>query len=439
MNDSKSPENLDRLQGVVDAFVDMSVPHGPDEAANQRLIAALRHEDSQLVETSTPRKQGARTMRRLSGLVAAMLAAVAIGWLILQMSANPRQAFAAMVEQIQNIRTASYVLEMEFEGRPKLVTKTMLMEPNWSRAEVKTDKLDFVNIFNFEESKMLNLLRTDKKAQLVEFEGLPESERQKNFMEQFREMKKDEAEYLGRELTDGVSALKFRYDDQSEHYTLWLDPDDNLPVRVVMTDVENEDSVSARMTMTDFQWNPELDESLFTLEIPEGYETLESSVDVGDKSSDDFVIMLRFFVRINDDRFPDELNLLAMVPKIQQALYKPGLSEEQLWAYSAKKLAYALDRPEIVDMKGEERKSLGLELANPFGNGALYMETTKQTHHWHYQGKGVKQGEADKIVAWWYPKKEKAEAGVDLDTANVLYGDYRIETMPVDELPEKGE
>ena len=43
--------------------------------------------------------------------------------------------------------------------------------------------------------------------------------------------------------------------------------------------------------------------------------------------------------------------------------------------------------------------------------------------------------EAEKIVAWWYPKEDKVDEGANLDTAHVLYGDLRIETMPVDILP----
>jgi len=68
--------------------------------------------------------------------------------------------------------------------------------------------------------------------------------------------------------------------------------------------------------------------------------------------------------------------------------------------------------------------------------GMSYYQQKSVTHHWHYQGKGVKLGEADKIVAWWYPQAEKAEEGTDLETAHVLYGDLRIETMPVAELPK---
>ena len=65
----------------------------------------------------------------------------------------------------------------------------------------------------------------------------------------------------------------------------------------------------------------------------------------------------------------------------------------------------------------------------------MFYETTRQSHHCHFQGNDIKLGEADKIVAWWYPKEDMADEGADLDTAHVLYGDLRIETMPVDELP----
>jgi len=434
---SKPDEQRDPLEQLTEAFVNLPVPEGPDVEVKQRLLERLARASDEPVTIPFVPFWRRETMRKFAGVAAILLVLLGFAaYLRSPIAGGPGVVFAAMVEQMKSIRTASYVMEIEIEGLPKILTQVMQMEPGWVRSESKDDKLDFVNIINFQESKMLSLLHKEKQAQLVEFAGLPESQQQKNHMEDFRQMKHDDAKFLGRELVDGISALKYRYDGQMEHYTIWLNPADNLPVRMVMTDVEDEGTVSTRLTMKEIAWNPELDKALFTLEIPEGYELVQQTMEVADRPTDDFVTMLRFITRLNSDQFPDGLNLLTWIPLLQKTLTKPEGTKEEKRAYKQEKLAYALERPDIIGMTGGQQKQLGLELAKYFGGGAMYLESTKQTHHWHYQGKGIKLGEADKIVAWWYPKKEKAEEGADPDTAQVLYGDLRIETMPVAELPK---
>jgi len=146
--------------------------------------------------------------------------------------------------------------------------------------------------------------------------------------------------------------------------------------------------------------------------------------------------MLRIYVRLNDNAFPDEWNVFTMA-SIGKLMKKSEGTDEEKKQYAMKKLARALDKPELADTMSQ--MELGMQLQQPLARGAAFFATLIESHHCHYQGKGVKLGEADKIVFWWYLKKEKAEEGADLDTARVLYGDLRIEMMPVEELPERDE
>ena len=438
---SKPNNEHDRLDQLTEAFANLPVPEGPDVEVTQRLLETLARTGEEPVTIPRVPFGRSKTMRKFASAAAVLL--VVLGFATYSQSpigGGPSVVFAAMIEQIKEIRTASYVMEMEIEGLPKQRSQVMQLEPGWARQESKSGDLHFVTIFNFQESKMLNLLQKEKQAHLVEFTALTESQKQKNMIEEFRKMKHDEAKFLGRESVDAISALKYRYDGPMEHYTIWLNPADNLPVRVVTTDVEDEDAVRTRITMKEFAWNPELDESLFSLDIPEDYELVQQTTEAGERATDDFVKMLRFIVRLNDDQFPDGLNLLAWIPLLKDSLTKPDGTKEEKMAHKQEKLAHALERPEIIGMTEGQQMQVGMELAKYFGGGAMYLESTKQTHHWHYQGKGIKLGEADKIVAWWYPKKEKAGdktiEGADLETAKVLYGDLRIETMPVAELPK---
>ena len=77
---------------------------------------------------------------------------------------------------------------------------------------IKTDDLGCVQITNFRKAQMLIVFHKQKEAQLLEFHNMPENQRQKNYIDDFREMKDEDARYLGRETLDGVSALEYSYD-----------------------------------------------------------------------------------------------------------------------------------------------------------------------------------------------------------------------------------
>jgi hypothetical protein len=95
-----------------------------------------------------------------------------------------------------------------------------------------------------------------------------------------------------------------------------------------------------------------------------------------------------------------------------------------------------MERPDLEKLSEAEWSKVGQELARTFAGGAVFLQVLSQTNEWHYVGKGVKLGDADKVVAWWAPK---AEAKKDQETtakpATVLYGDFHTEAKPVAGLP----
>jgi hypothetical protein len=150
-----------------------------------------------------------------------------------------------------------------------------------------------------------------------------------------------------------------------------------------------------------------------------------------------FIATLKAYVRLNNDKFPDEFNALTPGSMIK-FLDDPSLPEAERKANYRRKLARALDRPDAESMSDDEWKKLGPEIGRIFAQGAVFLQILAQSHDWHYVGKGVKLGEADKIVAWWAPKDQASNKGNE-NVATVLYGDLHIETKPTDGLPTRAE
>jgi len=439
---SKQNDERDRLEQLTEAFTNLPVPEGPGVEVKQQLLERLARASDEPVTIPLVPFWRSETMRKFASSAAVVLVVLGlVAYLQPLIGGNPRTVFAAMIEQIKEVRSATFTAQVRMDGMPDVTTHMSLLEPSWTRQEtfLKEGKVHAIQIMNLREGVMLSLLPEQKQAIQLDLSNMPESQRQESIIESFKKIPEDAAEFVGEEEVEGVVAHKYKCDQQgASHYMVWLDPKTKMPVKILMTEHADPAQSKMHLTMSNFDWGAEVDESLFTLDIPEGYNLMEQSLDLGGSSEEDFTAMMRIYVRLNDDAFPGEWNLMTVV-SIGKLMIKSEGTDEEKKQYAMQKLAHALDKPELADaanMSKEKQLELGMQLQEPLGRGAMFFANLIETHHWHYQGKGIKIGEADKIVAWWYPKKEKAEEGADLETAKVLYGDLRIETMPVAELPE---
>jgi len=439
---SKPDDQREPLEQLTEAFANLPVPEEPDVEVKQRLLKRLVRASNEPVTIPFIPFWRRETMRKFAGAAAVLL--VLFGFAVYvqpPISGGPGAAFAAMLKQIKEVRSATFTTQIRMDGMPKAPgeIRVSLLEPSWMRQEImKEEKVTAIQIMNLSEGVMLSLMPEQKRAIQLDLSNMPESQRQESIIESFGKLPEDAAEFVGEEEVEGITAHKYKCNQQNiSYYTVWLDPQKKMPVKILMTDHADPAQSKMHITMRNFDWDAEVDESLFTLDIPEGYDLMEQSLDLGDSSEEDFVGMMRIYARLNDDAFPEEWNLLT-ITSMGKLMIKSEGTEEEKRHYAMQKLARALDKPELAeaDMSKEKQMELGMQLQQPLVSGAIYFASLSETHHWHYQGKDVKLGEADKIVAWWYPKKEKSDEGADPETARVLYGDLRIEAMPVDELPE---
>jgi hypothetical protein len=286
-----------------------------------------------------------------------------------------------------------------------------------------------IHVHNRKDRKGLTLLPTTRKAWLRTMAD-DLAQQPKNMIVLIREVRESSAERLGTEQVDGKDTTKYRCEHPSGHYLLWVDAKTNLPVKVVVSESRDDAAPAVIVTMTNFQWNVPLDESLFTLDIPAGYELEKEQIGESALDPKNFIIVLKAYARLNGGVFPDEFNALTPGSMIK-FLDDPTLPDEARMANYRRKLAEAMERPELANLTDEEWGKHGSEIGRTFAQGAVFLQAISLTSDWHYTGKGVKLGEADKIVAWWAPK----EADDQPRMATVLYGDLHTETKPVESLP----
>ena len=312
-------------------------------------------------------------------------------------------AWADVQEHIRNARTMTFKMTTEIEGSPnkKVDEKVMFKEPGLMRREMVGPTKRII-IMDQQQGKMIILEEATKKAIILYLPGFPaegrENQIKQNFLTGIKKLIEESETELGEKEIDGRAAKGYRVEKGNQTFTIWADAETGQPVEVNMTMFQGE----ARKIMSDFEFDVELDESLFSLEVPEGYIIEKQQIESKEASTEDLVVYLRFWAKVRGGTFPDVFTPGRFVKDCREA------GNDKF-----KEMGITSDK----DIK----KTVG-----PSINRAWDL---LRQHKGHYAGKGVKLGEADKAVFWYKP--------TDSETYKVIYGDLSVKDVAEENLPAK--
>jgi len=311
-------------------------------------------------------------------------------------------AWADVVRPILTARTVVFnVIPIEGENGP--ITRVMNMGTQRVRGEVLSadGKTVQVIILDYDTFRMLQLIPSKKKAVVIDLKDLPEEP--ENILEELRnvvtEIQNDpeiSVEQLGEEEIDGQLATGFRARNPDGEFTVWADPETALPIRI------EQQWRQMQFVYTDFQFDIEMDESLFSMEIPEGYSELPGGeLRIASSTEKDLVETLRIWAEvILDDAFPEDLSAQVYVDDVKKNLKK------------------------FANLQDKEK----MELAMKMGPGFIFVQLLKPENDWHYVGKNVKLGDSESPVCWYRPEGS--------ETYRVIYGDLSVKDVAAENLPK---
>ncbi|MEZ6078695.1 MAG: hypothetical protein R3C56_24375 [Pirellulaceae bacterium] len=161
----------------------------------------------------------------------------------------------------------------------------------------------------------------------------------------------------------------------------------------------------------DIRFGVELDDSLFSLDVPEGYTlTVVDAVKVTEQEVIEFLGMVAEYF---DNTFPDRM------PQFDYGAEHIRLKQVQ--AKSKEERTLVENRlVETID------KYMQMSLGGP-GPTYEFMQANIVEGSWRYIGKGVKLGDGERIVCLHRPK--------DSQGFRVVYGDLSVKSMAADDLP----
>jgi hypothetical protein len=209
-------------------------------------------------------------------------------------------------------------------------------------------------------------------------------------------MTEAKGEKIGEKTIDGVVCTGFKATHMGYPLTVWADKKTAQPVRIEMTMPLGEKQMT--MVMDHFELDPPLDDALFSFDPPAGYTPTTQTITIPKLAELDAQIarLLKDCAEARGDgTFPASItDWSALIKKVVQ------------------------DKPNDPKALNEIMTHVGVV------TGMLYA----LPNGYGYAGKDVKLGDKDKIIFWHRPAK-------DATTVKAIFGDLRIEDVPVEKLP----
>jgi len=307
-------------------------------------------------------------------------------------------AWADIVKPIFTAETVKYDMIIGQEGSGAAITDMV----KGSRIRRNVEGTNQASIIDLESSKVMVLEETTKTALYIDLKNLPSipnyTEHLKNLITKLENSPEFKVKKLGKKIIDGKEAVGFLATGFGIEVTIWADAETAVPIRIEQK--ENNLNVICK----NYQFDIEMDDSLFSMEIPQGYKEQTVSLDLTGSTEEDFIAGLRIFAEITPDKqFPPDISIEYIAKnavQIGMLIEKAGLSE---------------DKP--VEM-GEKlsKMVMFIRFFNVHGQG-----------QWHYAGSGVKLGDASKAIFWYQPKESQ--------TWRVIYGDLSVKDVNKEDLP----
>jgi outer membrane lipoprotein-sorting protein len=398
------------------------------------------------------------------------------------------RSFGEVIEPFLEIRTATFSIVVQDEEDPCGLTMAGLFAaPGRMRLELQDAGVKVVTICDAQEGKSVILTPSAMTALVIEREEISEDSQlgPDMFLEIWRQLQEAKAgrdenvEMLGEREIDGLVVQGYLLKEENgDALTVWLDEESMLPLQI---ETELAALPSQKTVMSDFEFNVQLDESLFSLEIPEGYRDETITLDTSEAVEKDLVEMLKVWAEKTGGRFPSALSLDVDVMVEFTAASIPGLGGQERKEYPNNTEQFhqllneiKLDRDKFEKLiqggqadidavalserieehlatlrqLNEEKREVDQQRRDDFtgefdgildgmgdmlqdvmlvSRGMKFVTSLGADSAWRYAGEYVEYGDSETPIFWYRPTGS--------DVCRVIYGDLSMRDVTWDEEP----
>jgi len=259
-------------------------------------------------------------------------------------------------------------------------------------------------IIDLDNARLLRLDPLDKSAVYIDIQG-PLQQWTKSYLGLVRDIVTDMENHpewpvqeLGQRWIDNQRAIGFFLSGPKIQLTIWADAETAAPIRIELQ------MGRSKTIIKNIEFDVPVDESLVSMDIPDGYTLHEKELDYTDFDEQDFIIILQYWAEnVLGGNFPDSVSaedILKVAPVLRQKIDQLNISDE-------------------------EKMQLGVAM----GRGFIFFRRLEFSGiDWHYVGKGVELGDANTAVFLYRPKGS--------DTYRVICGDLSVKDSALEDLPK---
>jgi len=303
-------------------------------------------------------------------------------------------AFAEVVQQIRNARTVTFTTEVQM-GQDVMRVRKLYKEPGLKRVEMPGD---IVSISDQTQRKVIAIHHSERQyiEKDLEYEKT-------GFFKYLRTLPERATEVLANKEIDGRLVQGFCVVKNGIDVIFWIDVKTNDLVRL---EGKFPNAPNTQIVGTNFKFDVELDDTLFSLTPPDGYTRRElPKFDTSELNHHDLINLLRWWATAFEGRFfPPSLELAAF-RKVGMEMKEAGKLSES-------------DKTRDEKIQHMAKLSRGLQ----------FVMMMRPENDWHYAGEGVELGDATTPICWYRPKESQ--------TYRVIYGDLSFEDVKPENLPK---
>jgi outer membrane lipoprotein-sorting protein len=396
-------------------------------------------------------------------IAAAVLAVLAITGVAMLFHGGAAFAFDDFAAPILEAKTTKCKMTVVTKGPPvrTITSDVMTLDGGRMRQEIEmADKSKLVMITDLNQAKKLTLTPASKTATVLTLTNRPKNtsldlDNFRRLLLDARDNPRVKRQPLGEKEIDGHRVVGFHFSSQGGDFSLWGDPETGLPVRFEVT-MGVDDSV--KLTFSDFVFNADMDESLFSVEPPAGYTVRNQKTDGSPTEEKSLIEMFREYSELFGGAFPDsldsqttqvifwkkaniEMNIQYLWEGIAPGIGKPNeeqrhkleelalgkLNEEQIKEFFGEKIKESVETlgqktAEAMQAQAqknyESRQAELMEIQGRVSRGLNFANGLPSNADAHYVGKGVSFGAADTPIFWYRPE--------DSTKYRVIYADLSV-------------
>lgn len=317
---------------------------------------------------------------------AAAFLVLAIGAITLWFSGGgARPAYADLIDPILNAKTVTFKSTAEVNGQ-KSVGKIMAIT-SLERVRVEHELPGGQKMVTISDANgSITLQPVQKVAIVTTVTNAPKEKRPKSIFFELRSQLAETRnnsdwirEPLGEKEFDGRKLVGFRLIGRGLIWELWGDRKTGMPVRIESSSPAV--ATNKPLIYSDFVFDVDLDESLFSMDPPAGYQVHKQTMDVTPAEEKDLVETIRGYAKLNGGTFPDKLDM--------QNFMKLYLEDREK------------THPKSTNPSEAERQELlngMLKLSRGF---TFAFEQLPRDAEARYAGKGIKLDTADAPIFWY--------------------------------------